>query len=64
MSRQTFTTLEKDVIIEIDGRLLKTTAILAAVVGGKRVNYIDEDGNIVKSTPLSQSPYRDIAKKK
>lgn len=63
MSRQTFTTLEKDTIIEVDGRLIKTTAILAAVVGGKRVNYID-DGNIIKSTPLSHSPYRDIDKKR
>lgn len=64
MSRQTFKTLEKDVLIEVDGRLIKTTAILAAIAGGKQVRYIDDDGNVVKSTPLSQSPYRDIAKKK
>lgn len=62
MSRQTFKVLDENVIIEVDGKLIKTTAILAAVAGGKRVNYVDDNGNIIQTAKFSQSPYRDKSK--
>lgn len=46
------------VLIETEeGRIIPTTPILTFKPGGKRVNYIDADGNIVKSAPLSRTPY-------
>lgn len=40
-----------------DGKLIPTTVIVRHVMGGKRVSYIDADGNIIKDVPLSRSKY-------
>ena len=48
-------------VTNAEGKLLPTTVIVKHVVGGKRVMYIDADGNILKEQPLSHSKY---AKKK
>ena len=40
-----------------DGKLIPTTVIVRYVTGGKRVSYIDADGNIIKEVPLSRSKY-------
>lgn len=41
------------------GQIIPTTVVLSKVAGGKRINYIDKAGNVIKSTPLSYSPYKD-----
>lgn len=46
------------------GQIVPTTVILSKVAGGKRINYIDKDGNVLKSEPLSYSPYKDKYKSK
>lgn len=49
---------ETPVLIETeDGRIIPTTPILTFIAGGKRVNYIDAEGKIVKAAPLSRTPY-------
>jgi hypothetical protein len=40
-----------------EGKLVPTTVVISAVVGGKRVNWVDADGNIIKSVSLSRSKY-------
>jgi hypothetical protein len=40
-----------------EGKLIPTTAIVKHVMGGKQVIYIDADGNIIKTVPLSRSKY-------
>ena len=64
MSGQVNKILEKGVFIEVDGRTIKTTAILLAVSGGKRVYYIAENGEIIKTQAYSDSIYYREAKKK
>lgn len=64
MPGQTSKILEEGVFIEVDGRTIKTTAILKAVSGGKRVYYIAENGEIVKTQAYSDSIYYREAKKK
>lgn len=53
------------VLIETeDGRIIPTTPILTFVSGGKRVQYIDKKGNIIRTLPLSRTPYNTEANKK
>ena len=50
--------LEENVLVKTDdGRIIPTTAVLSVVSGGKTVNYIDNDGFIVKTEIYSRSPY-------
>lgn len=50
--------LDEGVLVEeLDKNTIPTTVYLKRVSGGKRVCYIDACGNIVKSMPLSRSPY-------
>ena len=50
--------LEENVLTKTDdGRIIPTTAVLSVVSGGKAVNYIDEQGFIVKTEVYSRSPY-------
>lgn len=50
--------LEENVLTQTDdGRIIPTTAVLSVVSGGKTVNYIDNDGFIVKTEIYSRSPY-------
>lgn len=50
--------LEENVLIKTDdGRIIPTTAVLSVVSGGKAVNYIDNDGFVVKTEIYSRSSY-------
>lgn len=50
--------LEENVLTKTDdGRIILTTAVLSVVSGGKTVNYIDNDGFIVKTEIYSRSSY-------
>ena len=44
-------------VANANGKLIPTTVIVRYVMGGKRVSYIDADGNIIKEVPLSRSKY-------
>jgi len=52
--------LEEDVMLRIDNSWISTKVVLSGCNGGKRIDYVDETGHIIKSKPLSRSKYKDI----
>ena len=54
--------IDKGVMVKVGNRLISTEAYLRKVNGGYRVDYIDSDGTIVKTEPLSRSPYHKKSK--
>lgn len=49
--------LEENVLVQVDNIIIKATAVLSAVSGGKAINYLDYEGRIIKSEAYSSSPY-------
>ena len=49
--------LQANVMLRLDGRWHSTTAVLTNVSGGMQVNYVANDGTILKSQAYSRSTY-------
>lgn len=52
--------LEEDVMLRIKDSWVSTKVVLSSCNGGKRIDYVTEDGHIIKSKPLSRSKYKDL----
>ena len=52
--------LAEQATIKVDGKWLILKAVLVNIAGGKRVVYLDEEGNEVYSQPLSRSQFKNI----
>lgn len=49
--------IDNDVLVDINNNIISTTVYLRRTHGGKQVVYRDSEGNIVKTEPLSRSPF-------
>ena len=49
--------LEENVMLRIDNSWIGTNVILSSCSGGKKVDYVDATGKIIKSEPLCRSKY-------
>lgn len=49
--------LAEKVMIQVDDKWLSAKVVLATCIGGKRVDYVDENGNILKSEAYCRSKY-------
>lgn len=49
--------LEENVMLRLGDKWCVTTAVLTNVSGGKQINYVAEDGTILKSQAFSRSQY-------
>lgn len=56
-------TLDPVAKIRIDGKLVIAEAVLAQETGGKKVVYLDREGNQIYSQPLCRSAYKDLGQK-
>ena len=54
--------LEENVMLRQADRWISTSAVLSPTSGGKRVDFINEDGIIIKSQPFCRSPYGNVTK--
>ena len=49
--------LKENVMLRLKGKWYKVNVVLSTVSGGKRVDYVAEDGTILKSEAYSRSKY-------
>jgi hypothetical protein len=54
--------LDEDVKLRQAGKWLTTKAVLSGCSGGKRIDFVDADGNILKSQAYCRSKYSKVAK--
>lgn len=54
--------IEENVMLRLDNKWYSTTAILTNVSGGMQINYVTEDGTILKSQAYSRSCYGNVPK--
>lgn len=63
-SQITYEVLEENVMVKIEDKWMDTKAILTTCKGGRHVDYVNEDGNVLKTEPYSRSRYAKEDKKK
>ncbi len=49
--------LEENVMFRLEDKWVKVNIVLTTVSGGKRIDYVTEDGTILKSEAYSRSKY-------
>ena len=54
--------LEENVMLRLGYKWYATTAVLTGVSGGKQINYVAEDGTLLKSQAFSRSQYSRVVK--
>lgn len=49
--------LEENVMLRVENKWITTKVVLSSCSGGKRIDWVSEDGTIIKSEPHCRSKY-------
>ena len=49
--------LEKNVMLRVENKWITTKVVLSSCSGGKHIDWVTEDGTIIKSEPYCRSKY-------
>lgn len=50
--------LEENIMLRLEDKWVSTKAVLSSCSGGQRVDWIDDNGNIIKSLPYCHTKYK------
>ncbi|MDR3597082.1 hypothetical protein [Clostridium sp.] len=52
--------LEENVMLRVENKWITTKVVLSSCSGGKRIDWVSEDGTIIKSEPHCRSKYSKV----